>query len=51
VVISSGDGGWLHLGPHVAEVLAASGYFVVGFDVKAYLSGFTSGTAPCVLRT
>jgi uncharacterized protein len=43
VIVSSGDGGWMHLGPHVAEVLAAHGYFVVGFDVKAYLSGFTSG--------
>jgi alpha-beta hydrolase superfamily lysophospholipase len=43
IVVSSGDGGWIRLGPHVAEVLAASGYFVVGFDVKAYLSGFTSG--------
>jgi uncharacterized protein len=45
VVVSSGDGGWLHLGPHVSEVLAAHGYFVVGFDVKAYLSSFTNGKA------
>ncbi len=45
VIVSSGDGGWIHLGPHVAEVLAARGYFVVGFDVKAYLSSFTSGQA------
>jgi type IV secretory pathway VirJ component len=43
VVVSSGDGGWIHLAPHAAEVLAASGCFVVGFDVKAYLSSFTSG--------
>jgi uncharacterized protein len=43
VIVSSGDGGWMHLGPHVAEVLAAHGYFVVGFDAKAYLSSFTSG--------
>jgi hypothetical protein len=43
VVVSSGDGGWMHLGPHVAEVLARRGMFVVGFDVKAYLSSFTSG--------
>jgi len=42
VIVSSGDGGWIHLGPHVAEVLAARGFFVVGFDVKAYLSGFTT---------
>jgi hypothetical protein len=44
VLVSSGDGGWMHLAPHVAEVLAARGYFVVGFDVKQYLSGFTSGS-------
>ena len=43
VIVSSGDGGWMHLGPHVAEVLAARGCFVVGFDVKAYLESFTSG--------
>ena len=42
VIVSSGDGGWIHLGPHVAETLAAKGYFVVGFNVKAYLSSFTS---------
>jgi len=42
VIVSSGDGGWLHLAPHVAEVLASCGYFVVGFDVKAYLSTFTA---------
>jgi alpha-beta hydrolase superfamily lysophospholipase len=45
IIVSSGDGGWIHLGPHVAETLAASGYFVVGFDVRAYLSSFTSGGA------
>lgn len=43
IIVSSGDGGWIHLGPHVAEVLAAKGFFVVGFDVRAYLSSFTSG--------
>lgn len=43
VVVSSGDGGWIHLGPRVAGVLAAKGFFVVGFDVKAYLESFTSG--------
>jgi pimeloyl-ACP methyl ester carboxylesterase len=41
VIVASGDGGWIHLGPHVAEVLASQGFFVLGFDVKAYLSGFT----------
>jgi hypothetical protein len=43
VVVSSGDGGWIHLAPHVAEALAAKGFYVVGFDVKAYLESFTSG--------
>lgn len=43
VIVSSGDGGWMHLAPHVAETLAARGYFVVGVDVKAYLTSFTSG--------
>ena len=42
VIVSSGDGGWIHLGPHVAEFLAAHGFFVIGFDVKTYLSSFTS---------
>jgi fermentation-respiration switch protein FrsA (DUF1100 family) len=42
VIISSGDGGWIHLAPHVAETLAARGYFVVGFNVKAYLESFTA---------
>lgn len=45
MIVSSGDGGWIHLGPHVAEVLAAKGFFVVGFDVRAYLESFTSGQA------
>ena len=42
VIVSSGDGGWMHLGPHVAETLAAQGYFVIGFNVKTYLESFTS---------
>ena len=45
VIVSSGDGGWIHLGPYVAELLAAKGFFVVGFDVKGYLESFTSDTA------
>ena len=44
-IVSSGDGGWIHLGPHVAELLASRGYFVVGFDVRAYLTSFTQATA------
>src|SRR6185436_18839390 len=43
IIVSSGDGGWIHLGPHVAQVLAAKGFYVIGFDVRAYLAGFTSG--------
>jgi type IV secretory pathway VirJ component len=42
-VVASGDGGWVHLGPSVAEFLAGKGYFVVGLDSKAYLSSFTKG--------
>jgi len=42
VIVSSGDGGWIHLAPHVAEFLATKGFFVVGFDVKAYLESFTN---------
>jgi dienelactone hydrolase len=45
VIVSSGDGGWMHLAPHVAELLASRGCFVVGFDVKAYLAAFTSSGA------
>jgi fermentation-respiration switch protein FrsA (DUF1100 family) len=40
-IVSSGDGGWVHLAPHVADVLAAHGWYVIGFDAKAYLSSFT----------
>jgi len=45
-IVTSGDGGWVHLGPDVAEFLAAGGYRVVGFDAKAYLSSFTSKSGP-----
>lgn len=44
VIVSSGDGGWIHLGPQVAEMLAARGCFVVGVDSRAYLESFTSAT-------
>ena len=43
IIVSSGDGGWIHLAPHVAEFLGARGFYVIGFDVRAYLSGFTTG--------
>jgi hypothetical protein len=42
IVVSISDGGWMRLAPHVADVLAAKGFFVVGLDVKAYLESFTS---------
>jgi len=45
VIVSSGDGGWLHLAPHVAEFLSTHGFYVVGFDVKAYLESFTERRA------
>jgi Bacterial virulence protein (VirJ) len=48
IIVSSGDGGWIHLGPHVAQLLSARGFAVTGFDVKAYLASFTSG--PTTLR-
>ena len=43
VIVSSGDGGWLHLAPHVAESLSTQGFFVVGFDTRHYLTSFTEG--------
>jgi hypothetical protein len=45
-VVTSGDGGWVHLGPDVASFLASQGFFVVGFDAKAYLSSFTAKSGP-----
>jgi pimeloyl-ACP methyl ester carboxylesterase len=41
-VVLSSDGGWIHLAPEVSKFLADQGYFVVGFDVKAYLTSFTT---------
>ncbi|MBZ5498184.1 MAG: hypothetical protein LAP85_17425 [Acidobacteriia bacterium] len=45
VVLSSGDLGWAGLVVHVAEFLAGRGYYVIGFDSKAYLTGFTTRDA------
>jgi len=42
-VVASGDGGWIHLGPSVAEFLSSQGHCVIGFDSKGYLSSFTKG--------
>jgi fermentation-respiration switch protein FrsA (DUF1100 family) len=41
VVLASGDGGFVHVAPEVAEFLSGGGYFVVGLDSKAYLASFT----------
>jgi alpha-beta hydrolase superfamily lysophospholipase len=45
VIVASGDGGWVHLGPHVADFLATKGFYVVGLDARAYLASFTSANA------
>lgn len=42
VVLLSGDGGWIHLAPHLATWLAGSGYYAIGVDSRAYLEAFTS---------
>jgi type IV secretory pathway VirJ component len=49
IIVSSGDGGWIHLAPHVAEFLGSKGFYVIGFDVRSYLTGFTTGRS--TLRT
>lgn len=45
VVLASGDGGWIHLAPECAVLLADKGYFVVGLDTRQYLSRFTTRAA------
>jgi dienelactone hydrolase len=42
VILSSGDLGWAGLVLHIAEFLAAHGYYVIGFDSKVYLTSFTT---------
>jgi hypothetical protein len=46
IILSSGDLGWAGLVTHVAEFYSMSGYYVIGFNSRAYLSSFTtrSGT-------
>jgi len=44
-VVASGDGGWVHLAPEVAELLSARGWFVVGLDSKAYLATIVLGAS------
>ena len=45
VILSSGDGGWIGLVTQVAELLQRKGYYVIGFNSRAYLASFTSGTS------
>jgi len=45
IILSSGDFGWAGLVVHVAEFLSGQGYFIVGFNSRAYLESFTSGTS------
>jgi predicted alpha/beta hydrolase len=47
VILASGDGGWLHLAPHVAEALAMRGFLVIGLDSRSYLSS-ASGSRSCL---
>ena len=51
VLLSSGDGGWMHLAPEVAVMLAATGFFVVGFDTKEYCAASPAAARPCAPRT
>jgi hypothetical protein len=44
VILSSGDLGWAGFVVSVAEFLSTRGYYVIGFNTKAYLAGFTSKT-------
>src|SRR5438552_2992348 len=41
VIMGSGDLGWTGISVHIAQALGARGYWVVGFNVRAYLSSFT----------
>jgi alpha-beta hydrolase superfamily lysophospholipase len=43
IVMGSGDVGWVGLAASMADELSASGYIVVGINVRQYLSAFTSG--------
>jgi type IV secretory pathway VirJ component len=43
IVMGSGDVGWVGLAVSMAEELSASGYLVVGFNVRQYLAAFTAG--------
>jgi hypothetical protein len=42
IILSSGDLGWAGLVVHVAEVLSARGYCIIGLNSKEYLGSFTN---------
>lgn len=46
VVFLPGDGGWRGFAVDMARSLAGAGFDVYGWDVKRYLSGFTSARGP-----
>jgi pimeloyl-ACP methyl ester carboxylesterase len=50
VILASGDGGWIHVAPHLADILAARGYFVMGLDSRSYLNS-GSGTKDVLTPT
>jgi alpha/beta superfamily hydrolase len=43
IFMGSGDAGWVGLAVRMSEFLVEQGYVVVGFNVREYLSSFTSG--------
>jgi alpha-beta hydrolase superfamily lysophospholipase len=43
ILMGSGDVGWVGLAASMAEDLSAQGFFVIGINVRQYLSLFTSG--------
>ncbi len=45
-LLSSGDGGYVHLAPEVAALLVERGCYVLGLDSRAYLSSFTARGGP-----
>ena len=45
ILLSSGDLGWAGLVEHVASYLSGQGYYVVGFNSRAYLASFTTKTS------
>jgi len=50
-VVSSGDGGWMHLGPHVAEVLASRASSWSDSTSRAISRASRPGTSRCVRKT